>query len=344
LHNTFEFVSDLHTDTLMWTYRGNFAHRTNLGHLDLPRMVQANQAFQIFATVTRVPIVQRFENNDNTTDIIRFLAVLQRWPYQTWSSSFEKAIFMAQVMHQVQEQSNGTFTLIKNKQLLEDFVTRRKTNKQLTSGLVCIEGAHAFEGKLENIDKMYDAGIRCVGLSHFSVSDFGGCRHGSARYGLVEPFGKQALEKIIAKRMLIDITHASEQLTDDVIELTEGSKYPLFISHTGVKGTCNNTRNLSDKHMKAIAARGGVIGIAFFDKAICGRTMKHIVDAVRYAVDLVGEDYVAMGSDFDGAVKTVIDASELNVVTFALLQAGFTKVQVQKIMSDNVLRFLRMAL
>ena len=114
----------------------------------------------------------------------------------------------------------------------------------------------------------------------------------------------------------------------------------MVVSHTGVKGTCNNNRNLSDDQIRAIAAKGGLIGIGYWDTATCGSDAAAIVHAMRYASDRVGVEHVALGSDFDGAVTTPFDTSGLPQVTDAMLAAGYSDQDIRKIMGENVVKFL----
>ena len=111
-----------------------------------------------------------------------------------------------------------------------------------------------------------------------------------------------------------------------------------------MRGTCNNRRNLADRHIRAIATTRGVIGIALFKGAVCGHRIEDTVKAMRYVAELVGVDYVALGSDFDGAVTTPIDASGLPLHTQAMMAAGFTQEGIEKILYKNVLRVLRESL
>src|SRR4029453_5614423 len=93
---------------------------------------------------------------------------------------------------------------------------------------------------------------------------------------------------------------------------------PGVVSHTGVKGTCDNHRNLSDDQLKGIARTGGLIGIGFWQAATCGKDAAAIARAIKYTADLVGIDHVALGSDFDGAVPEPFDASGLAKITEGL--------------------------
>jgi membrane dipeptidase len=115
----------------------------------------------------------------------------------------------------------------------------------------------------------------------------------------------------------------------------------VLSSHGGMRGTCDNHRSLTDDQARAIAASGGVIGIGFWPRATCGDDVAAIVRALRYAVDLVGVEHVALGSDFDGSVQVPFDASGLPLLTEALLQAGFGPADIEKVMGGNVVRVLQ---
>jgi len=172
--------------------------------------------------------------------------------------------------------------------------------------------------------------------SHFFDTDIGGSAHGVDKGGLTDK-GKEMIRQMEAKRMIVDVAHASAKTIDDVLAL---ATRPVFVSHSGVKGTCDNQRNLSDEHLKGIARTGGVIGIGFWDTAVCGTDAKAIAKAIRYTANLIGVDHVGLGSDFDGAVATPFDTTGLVQITDALLAEGFTDEEVGKIMGRNVLRLL----
>ena len=141
--------------------------------------------------------------------------------------------------------------------------------------------------------------------------------------------------------MLVDLAHASPALIDDVLALADR---PVVVSHTGVYGTCPNVRNLDDARLRAIAATGGVIGIGLWPAAVCGEMPADWARAVRYAVDRVGADHVALGSDWDGAVPAIVDAAGTAHLTRALLDVGFGPDEIAGIMGENTLRVLRTVL
>ena len=109
----------------------------------------------------------------------------------------------------------------------------------------------------------------------------------------------------------------------------------------GVKGTCHNTRNLSDDELRGVAKTGGVIGVGYWEQATCGTDAKAIARAIRYTANLVGVEHVALGSDFDGAVIEPFDTTGLVSITDALVEQGFTDDEIRMIMGGNALRVLK---
>jgi len=175
---------------------------------------------------------------------------------------------------------------------------------------------------------------------HVFDTDMAGSAQGEAKYGLTQK-GKELVRRALDRGMIIDLAHASGKTIDDIVAMADR---PVISSHGGVKGTCNTARNLSDSHIKAIAATGGLIGIGLYEYATCGTTLEDTVKAMRHAADLVGVSHVALGSDFDGATTTTVDASGLALLTSALLHGGFSRDDVAAIMGGNALRVLRRTL
>jgi microsomal dipeptidase-like Zn-dependent dipeptidase len=166
-----------------------------------------------------------------------------------------------------------------------------------------------------------------------------GSAHGAEEYGLTDE-GRELIRRCLAAGMIIDLAHASEQAIDDTLAMVDR---PVLASHGGVRGTCDTARNLADRHVRAIAEGGGVIGIGVYKYATCGKKLEDTARAMRYVADLVGVEHVALGSDFDGA-KTMIDATGLVMLTQALVEGGFTEDEIAGIMGGNALRVFRRTL
>lgn len=334
LHSTL-FVADLHDDALLWSR--DLLKRYDYGHTDLPRLQEGKVSLQVFSTVTKTPKGLNFERNAGDTDSLNALVMAQRWPVATWNSLLDRALFQSEKLHRAAAGSAGGMQIVRSQAELAALTQGQPPAGGTLIALLATEGLHPLESKLENIDTLFDAGFRITGLTHFFDNEVGGSAHGLEKGGLT-PFGKQVVARLQEKSMLVDLAHASPQLIDDVLAIT---RRPVLVSHTGVQGTCPGPRNLSDRHIKAIAATGGVMGIGYFEGAVCGLSTAAIVNAIRYTADLVGVQHVALGSDFDGATKTAFDTTGLIHLTAGLLDAGFSDTDVAAIMGGNVLRLLQ---
>jgi membrane dipeptidase len=198
-----------------------------------------------------------------------------------------------------------------------------------------IEGAQALNGKIENLEWLFQAGYRYMSLTHFFDDEFAGSSAGVNKGGLT-PLGHELVRQMNARGMIIDLAHTSPQTIRDV--LVE-SKRPVIYSQGGLQGNGNNRRNLSDDEARGIARSGGIIGIGFWPTAVCGRDARAVARAIRYAVQVVGIEHVGLGSDFDGSVTVPFDAAHLSELTGALLQEGFSAAEIRAVMGDNALRF-----
>jgi membrane dipeptidase len=329
------WVADLHADSLLWGR--NLLERSARGHVDVPRLIQGNVALQIFSLPTKTPWGLNIERNTDRGDQITWLAVAERWPLPTWKSLTARALFQARRLQQMTADSHGKLVLIQTASDLAAFEVRRKSNPTLVAAILSIEGAHALDGKLENVDVLFDAGYRMISPSHFFDNDIAGSSAGVNKSGLSEKGGAM-IRRMESKRMIVDLAHASPRTIEDVLTI---ATRPVVVSHTGVKATCNNNRNLSDAQIRAVAKNGGLIGIGYWSTATCGSDAAAIVRSIRHIADLVGTEHVALGSDFDGAVEEPFDTTGLVKITDALLDAGLSADQIRLIMGGNVLQFLK---
>jgi microsomal dipeptidase-like Zn-dependent dipeptidase len=332
-------IVDLHADSLLWGRDLNQPSRR--GQVDVPRLIDGNVAVQVFDLVTKSPTGLNIHKNDvKTADDITRLALADRWPVETWRSLLQRALYQARRLRALADASGGKLTLVTSRDELDRFLVRRAAEPQMVAALLGIEGAHALEGDVGNLDAVYDAGVRVMSVAHFFDNDFGGSASGVHKGGLT-PLGRQLIGRMQDKHVLIDLAHCSPKVIDEVLAMAKG---PVIVSHTGVRGTCDNERNLSDDQLRRIAASGGVIGIGYWDVAVCGHDATAIARAVRHARDVAGAEHVALGSDFDGAVTTPFDAAGVPMLTEALLAAGLSEHDIALIMGQNALRVLRAVL
>jgi membrane dipeptidase len=331
-------IIDLHADPLLW--RRDIARAVPYGHVDYPRLARGGVAIQVFSSVTKTPKNQNYESNGSDTDNLTLLSIVQAQPIRTWASLLQRSLYHAEKLAMAEKNTHGNLRIIRSVADVKALMVARRQNPAFVGGLLSVEGLQNIEGKLSNVDALYDAGFRMLGLAHFFDNEVAGSVHGIKKYGLTT-LGHDVVRKMENRGMIIDIAHASHKTISDVIAV---ARKPIVFSHGGVKGTCNTNRNLTDDEIRGIAKTGGIIGIGYWKTAICDASAKGVAKAMTYVRDLVGARYVALGSDFDGAVQTPFDSAQLALVVQALMDAGWSEPEITDAMGGNALRVFTAAL
>lgn len=334
LHATLD-VADMHADSLLW--KRDLMARSDHGHIDLPRLIEGRYALQVFSSVTKSPEGQNYNSNGADTDTITNLVIIDLQPPRTWFSLLQRSLWHAEKLRHFAEESGGRLRLITNAADIDRLLADRSGGAAVVGGMLSIEGLQDLEGKIDNLAVLYAAGFRMAGLAHFFDNDIAGSMHGVAKGGLT-PLGREVVQRMEAMGMIVDVAHASHAAVADVLAM---ATRPVVSSHGGVQATCNVNRNLTDDEIRGIARTGGVIGIGFWQGAVCSIDPQNVARAITHVRDLVGIDHVGLGSDFDGSTTTGFDASEIAAVTQALLGSGLSENDIRKIMGGNVLRVLR---
>ena len=328
-------IADMHADTLLWSR--SLLQRSTRGQVDLPRLQAGNVALQVFSSVTKTPKHQNYDANGGDTDNITLLTIAQLQPPRTWTSLFERSLWHAEKLKRAAAASGGALRLVATAGDLDRLLADRAKGQRAIGAMLSIEGLQDIEGDPAKLDALYAAGFRMAGLAHFFDNDIAGSMHGMAKGGLT-PLGRQVLARMERLGMVVDIAHSSHAAVAEI--LTHATR-PVVSSHGGVQATCKVNRNLTDAEIRGVAATGGVVGIGYWDGAVCSTEPKAVAAAIAHVRDLVGIDHVGLGSDFDGAVTTGFDTSQLAVVTQALIDGGFSDSDIAKVMGGNVLRVLR---
>ena len=337
LHDSLMIV-DLHSDTLLW--KRKITDSVDYGHVDLKRMQEGNVGLQIFSSVTKTPRGQNYDSNSAETDNITMLAVAQLQPVPTWTSLMKRQLWHAEKLDRAVTASKGAMTLVNSASDVTGLSRQRSQDNKPIGVLFSAEGLQTLEGKRENLDTLYDAGMRMAGLVHFFDNELAGSMHGEEKGGLTD-FGRQIVRDMEDKGMIVDIAHSSHEAVADILKL---ARRPVVSSHGGVQAVCGVNRNLTDEEIKGVAATGGIIGLGYWDGAMCGTDPKTVAKAVKHVRDLVGIEHAALGSDFDGAVTTRFDVSGIVHITQALMEAGFTEAEIRAVMGGNAMRVLRQGL
>lgn len=217
--------------------------------------------------------------------------------------------------------------------------------------LLGLEGFYGFKGEAGMIDAMYDLGFRHGMLTWNDDNEFAsGVEFRGEDYGLTAA-GREVVRRMQKLGMLIDVSHASEKTFWDILEETSG---PVIASHSNTFALCGAPRNLKDEQIRAIAERGGVIGLNTWKGFLCDdmskATVLDLARHARYIADLVGPEYVACGFDFcdyfdesDGT-PGIMNAGESRNFIDALARFGFTEQEQKLIAWDNAMAVIRKVL
>jgi membrane dipeptidase len=230
-----------------------------------------------------------------------------------------------------------------------DAFTRVRTRDELAGlqrhGLIpWLEGASPLRGELALLDEFFALGVRGIGLVHNHANEVAdGCGVAEPRRGLSE-FGRSLVARMEQLGVAVDCAHLPRPAFDDVMACITR---PPIISHVGCKRFVNVTRNADDAMLRAIAQRGGLVGIDFYPGHLvpneCAATAADAAAHLLHAVNVCGEDHVGIGGDFDGFADTCTDLrhiGDLPNLERELSVRGLNETQIEKIFSGNLLRYL----
>jgi membrane dipeptidase len=313
---------DLHADTLMWVrwtgYDVYARHSPPLpmaafgGHIDLPRMLEGGMGAQFFGLVS-LPVTRRTRGTARAIheQIDALDEAIVRRPQSLCLVKSAKEVEACR--------ADGRF-----------------------AALLGIEGAHSLEGDLDNLAAFAQRGVRYLGFLHFSANDAGYPAHGRGRKddeGLTA-WGHALVERCEELGVLVDLAHINKR---GFMDACLRSRRPLLVSHTGVSGVFAHWRNIDDEQVRAVAQKGGCIGVIFCPRYLGGDGLEPVVRQIRHIVDVAGEDTPALGSDWDGFIvptQPLRDPLGLPLLVDALLAAGLSESLMAKLLRGNVLRVL----
>jgi membrane dipeptidase len=193
---------------------------------------------------------------------------------------------------------------------------------------------------IAQVEALHREGVRMASLTWNQANPLAdGARE--THHGGLTPLGRRVVERMQALGMIVDVSHLSTAAFWEVLAATRG---PIIASHSDAAAIRNVRRNLTDEQLRALASRGGVVGINFYPDFLGAPTLEQVVAHIDHMVQVMGEDAVALGSDFDG-IETVPrgleDVSKLPNLTRALLSHGYAPARVRKILGGNALRVFR---
>jgi membrane dipeptidase len=203
-----------------------------------------------------------------------------------------------------------------------------------------IEGGHALDGRVEAVEMFARRGVRYLGPLHLWPNALGGTSRKPKRDDPLTDLGREVVRECERCGVIIDLAHINRRGFFEVLDMTT---QPLMVTHTGVAGVHKSWRNLDDEQIRAVANRGGCVGIIFARQFLGGSSIDAVVDHILHVIDVAGEDVPALGSDFDGVVippTGLEDIAALPNLTVALSRRGVAPRVLEKILGGNVLRVL----
>ena len=207
------------------------------------------------------------------------------------------------------------------------------------------ENGSVIRGKLENVDKLYEAGVRMMSIVWNNKNELASGAMEKEDEGLTE-LGIEFVKYLNQKNILVDVSHSSVKTFWDTAKI---SSKPIVASHSCVYNLCHHPRNLQDEQIKQIAKMNGIIGIAFCSSFLSENNIANIsnvIEHIKYIKNLVGIDYVGIGSDFDGLEKEHIlndmkGIKDIDNLIDGLKAEGFCHGEIEKILGDNWIRVLK---
>jgi membrane dipeptidase len=311
----FPFLIDLHTDALYEHMRGrkDISRRSDVGHLDIPRMKAGGVNGQVFAV----------------------------WVSPTELKPGEYCDFAlkgADAFEAVCARCADSMAPVRTPDEL-----RRTAAAGRIAAILGVEGGHALEGRLENLDRLFGRGVRVLTLTWCNSNELGdsGGDENKPHNGL-SALGRQAVRRMNELGMIVDVSHSADRTVFDVLD---ASLSPVIASHSGVRARRDFNRNLTDEQIRAVAAHGGVIGVVFLPYFLREpeeeASIEDVLDCIDHICRLVGPDHAAYGSDFDGyagALKGLEDVTKMGAIGTGLRRRGFPEADIARISGLNFLR------
>mgnify|MGYP005847226595 CR=1 FL=1 len=313
IHHSLRLI-DLHNDILEVMISEPSYHLGNLNsthHTDIPRMQKGGVDIQFFAVWVS--------------------------PSQYPSNPFAQSQVMINLFNNELALNQNTIGQANTPQ---EAVALNNAGK--IAAVIGVEGGHTIENDLNKLAQLYNQGMRYMTITWNNSTSWAVSAQDprSATVGLSE-FGKSVIRAMDSLGIIIDVSHTGIKTIQDILQITTN---PIIASHSGVRALRNHYRNLYDNQIIAIANSGGVIGVVFYPPFLTSSSSANIDTVIKhidYIKNLVGIDYIALGSDFDGIEVTPVgleDVSKFSALTMRLLERGYSQEDVEKILGGNFMR------
>ena len=328
-------VFDLHVDTLLWMrlvgydlrrrHRPPFPAAAFAGHMDLPRARDGGLDGAVLGIV-----VSPDEERPEQLGPLKVLARVER------GHGLPQTLATLDLLADAARAAPGELAFARTGSELRQAIAAGRF-----AALAGLEGAHGIGGHLEGVREAHARGLRMIGLAHFQASGaaYPMTEPSQAELGLT-PFGFELVAEMEALRMVVDLAHVNARGVDDALSALHG---PFVVSHSGCRSVHDHPRNLSDEQIARIAGHGGVIGLAVGREFLGPGGLDAFVAHAEKAREVGGEEVLAIGSDWDGAIVPAPgfeDVRALPFVTQALLERGWKPEVVRRLLGENALRVI----
>lgn len=322
-------IIDMHCDTISKIWKSKRSANAqelaeNTLHVDIQKMKKSGYMAQNFAM---------FINLEKDID------------------PFEYALDMANVFYEEIDKNKNDISVAKT---YDDIVQNERSGK--ISALLTIEEGGCCKGKIENLETLYKLGARMMTLTwnypnelaHPNIykeeTDADGFLLFDGTKGLTKK-GFEFVERMEELGIIADVSHLSDA---GFWQIADCTKKPFAASHSNARALCGHARNLTDDMIKAIAERGGVVGLNYYGSFLNQKnsnvsTAERIAKHARHIVNIGGIECVGLGSDFDGMSgdMEIADCSQVHKLFAALWKEGFSQGEIEKIACGNVLRMYK---
>ena len=213
------------------------------------------------------------------------------------------------------------------------------------ASLLGIEGGHVIENSLGALRAFYRAGVRYMGLTHFSNTDWADSSTDEVVNDGLSPFGEEVVREMNRMGMLVDLAHTSPATMSDALNLAEA---PVIFSHAGAQALADHPRNVPDSILRRLTENGGVVMQVFYPPYISAddsvASISDVADHIEHIRTVAGINHVGIGSDFDGIptyVEGLEDVSTFPALFMELARRGWTDEELSKLAGENLLRVMR---
>ena len=337
------------------TAEGEAVHFSGMlfdGHNDLPWEIRdkGNSSFDILDISKDQPTLH--------TDIARLKKgglKAQFWSVYVPAAADKNGDALSQTLHQISivksmvKRYPETFEFASTADDIERIIKAGRI-----ASMMGVEGGYSIENEISNLQRLYDEGCRYMTLTHSKSLTWADSATDEPRVNGLSDFGKDVIREMNRLGMLVDLSHVSPETMRQSLALT---KAPVMFSHSSARAICDHPRNVPDDVLLLVKQNGGVVMVNFFSSFVAPTevlkknketrgTLHDVVDHIDHIVNVSGVDHVGIGSDFDGVPRLphqLESVATYPLITQELLNRGYDRASIHKILGGNMMRVLRAA-